>query len=575
MKILSTIAAVALAASVCAQVQTLNVAPGGLGLTYTNPGANFFDLTVTNPAGITLQELTVQLAVGTAGAVGTIEVWSTPTSHIGQENTQGNWQQRSSGVIIDAATSSTCQNALGTNTLFFGPGTYGIAVVYIGVNHVFDGTLTYPTGPYFDANISVDNGTTQATAWVSAPLNAFNFGGTLYAGTLMQFDLTYTPGLIAHACATCGTTGEGSNIHSASTFQLFGEPNPNALASAALQGKVFTFVPNGLGTGYILTDGTGTGPVYVPPSGNETNLPLADNQEVQVTTALPYQFPGDNGLQLTQNFFINSNGYVSLDQAQTAFVAAPRDAQAIIQGVAAAFHLYHDYDNSEAGSGNISWEEDLVNAIFYVTWNMVEGVPNTLANPSTIQFQFDANSGLVHLVCDLIDAVGGSMVSGGDNTMFGWSPAGASPRTDPVDVTTLLANPLTLEQPEVLPFTLVNNGPPILNSTFDLVTSNEPNPSLGINLLGAATLPVPLDLGAFGGPAGTLLYLDPATSILNTISNIPGVGVMTLTIPVPNNPALSGLEINSQSAWLDLAAPGFPFTNVIMSGLVTCTVGNF
>ena len=110
---------------------------------------------------------------------------------------------------------------------------------------------------------------------------------------------------------------------------------------------------------------------------------------------------------------------------------------------------------------------------------------------------------------------------------------------------------------------------------FDLVTSVEPTASIGVNLLGTTTLAAPLDLGALGGPAGTLLYLDPATSILNTISNIPGVGTMSLTIPVPNNPALSGIEINSQSFWLDLAGANFPFTNVVGSNLVTCTVGNF
>lgn len=574
MKFSSAIVAMTLATSVCAQVQTLSVDPAGIGLTYTNPGANFFDLTVTSPTGITLQELNLQLN-SPAGTVGTIEVWTTATTHIGQEQLQANWQQRSSGAITAAATASTCQNALGANSLFFGPGTYGVAVVYVGVNHVFDGTVAYPTGPYFDANISVDNGTTQANAWASVPLTAFNFGGVAYQGTLMQFDMSYSVGPINHACANCGTSGEGSNIHSASTFQLFGEPTPNADASAALQGKVMTYIPNGSGTGYILTDGTGTGPAFVAPTGGETNLPLQDNQEVQVTTQLPYQLPGDTGGGLTQDFYINSNGYVSLDQPQTAFLSAPRDAQGIMQNAAAAFFAYHDYDNSEAGSGNISYEEDLANGIFYVTWDMVEGVPNTVANPSTIQFQFEAFSGLVHIVFDLIDPVGGSTVSGGDNTLIGWSPAGPSPRTDEIDFALLAPNTIALTQPEVQPLTLENAGPPIINSTFDLITSNAPTASIGINLLSTSTLPVPLDLGAFGGPVGTLLYLDPGVSILNTISNIPGVGALSLTLPVANTPSLSGVQINSQSAWLDLAGGNFPFTNVITSNLITCTVGNF
>jgi len=576
MKILSAIAAVSFAASVCAQVQTLSVDPAGIGLTYTNPGANFFDLDVTNPAGVTLQELTVQLN-SPAGTVGSIELWTTATTHIGNENNTAVWQQRATGTVTAAATASICLNPIGPNTLFLPTGTYGIAVVYVDVNHVFDGTLTYPTGPYFDANISIDNGTTQANAWTSAPLNAFQFGNPAvqYNGTLMQFDVAYSVGPIAHACATCGTSGEGSNIHSASTYQLFGEPTPNADASAALQGKVMTFIPNGSGTGYIVTDGTGTGPVYVPPSGLQTALPQMDNQEVGIQTALLYQFPGDTGTQLTQDFFINDNGYVSLEQAQTAFASAPREPQAIMQGASAAYYAFHDYDNSEAGSGDISWEEDLINGILYVTWDNVEGVPNTVANPSTIQFQFEAFTGLVHIVFDLIDPVGGSNVSGGDNTMIGWSPAGPSPRTDAMDFTTLVTTPITLSQPEVMPFTLESVGPPIIGASFDLLASNEPTASIGVNLLSTSTLPAPIDLVALGAPAGTLTYLDAGTSILNTISNIPGVGAMSLTLPVANNPALSGLQIHSQAFWLDLAGTPAIFGNLISSNLVTCTVGNF
>lgn len=574
MKILSAIAAATFAASVCAQVQTISVDPAGIGLTYTNPGANFFDIDVLSPTGVTLQELTCQFN-SPAGTVGSIEIWTTPTTHIGNENNTAAWQMIATGTVTAAATASVCLNPVGPSTNFLGQGQYGIAVVYVDVNHVFDGTINYPTGPYADANVSIDNGTTQATAWVSAPLNAFTFGGVAYSGTLMQFDLSYSVGPIAHACATCGTTGEGSNISSASAYQLFGEPTPNADASAALQGKVMTFIPNGSGTGYIMTDGTGTGPVYVPPSGNQTVFAPADNAEYQITTAIPFQYPGDTGTQSTNDFFVNTNGYVSLAQMQTAFASAPRAPQEYMQGAAAAYFAYHDYDSSEAGSGDISWEEDLVNLILYVTWENVEGVPDTVANPSTIQFQFELATGIVHIVFEVIDAVGGSTVSGGDNTMIGWSPAGPSPRTDEFDFTTLVSAPLTLTQPEVFPFTLESVGPPIIGGQFDLLSSNEPTPSVGVNLLSTSLLPVPIDLSALGAPAGTLTYLDASTSILNTISNIPGVGTMSLTLPVANNPALSGLQIHSQSFWLDLGATPAIFGNLVASNLVTCTVGNF
>tara|TARA_R110002072_G_scaffold174303_7_gene329562 strand:- start:51 stop:1787 length:1737 start_codon:yes stop_codon:yes gene_type:complete len=578
MKLLPAIAAAALAASVCAQSQTLAVDPGGVGLTYTNPGANFFDLDVTNPAGITLQALTVAIN-SPGGTTGTLEVWMIPTTHIGNEQTQASWTKISEGTVIAGANTLSCQEAetvtAGIPSIFFPAGTYGIAVVHVGVNHVFETIVTYPLPAFTDANIGVRNGTTQATAWASVPLTNFTFNNIAYTGTLMQFDLTYAPGQTPHACAICGVIGEGSNRHSASAYQLFGEPAPNTAANTALQGKVLTFLPNGSGTGYIMTDGTGT-VSYVPMTGFETNLPPVDDQQVPITTSLPVQYPSDTGTQLAFALEINSNGYVSIGpNPQSNLAAAPTAPQAIMQADEMAWFCYHNFDNSEANSGNISYWEDIANAVLYVTWDAVECVPNTLANTCTIQFQFDLASGAVHIIFEDIDAVGGSNVSGGDNFLIGFSPAGVSPRVDAFDFTTLLATPIQLTLPEVLPLTLATTAPPLIGQAFDLVTSNPPTSSIGVNLLSASVLPLPLDLVAFGGPAGTLLYMDPATSFLNTISNIPGVGTMSLTLPVSNVPALAGQEVSSQSFWLDLAGSPFPFQNVVASNLVTCTIGNF
>lgn len=578
MKILSAIAAASLAVSVCAQSQTLTVDPAGLGLTYTNPGANFFDLDVTNPAGITLQALTVQLN-SPGGTEGTLEVWITNGTHIGAEQNQAVWTKISEGVVTAGANTLSCQEAesvqLGIPSIFLGTGTYGVAVVHVGVNHVFETVVTYPLPPFSDANVAVNNGTTQATAWASAPLNAFAFQGVNYQGTLMQFDLIYAAGQTPHACAVCGSTGEGSNRSSASAYQLFGEPAPNTAANAALQGSALSFIPNGSGTGYIMTDGTGT-VAYVAPNGQETVLPPVDDQAVPITLALPMQYPGDTGIQFTNDLEINSNGYVSVGpNPQTGFASAPVDPQGIMQAAEAAWYCFHDFDNSEIGSGNISYWEDIANATLYVTWDAVECVPDTVANTCTIQFQFDLASGAVHIIFEVIDAVGGSQVSGGDNFLIGWSPAGASPRVDEFDFATLATTPIQLTQPEVLPFTLETVGPPLIGQSYDLNTTNPPTMGVGVNLLSASLLPLPIDLNALGGPANTLLYMDPATSFLNTISNITGVGTMSLTLPVANVPALAGQIVHSQSFWLDFAASPFPFANIVASNLTSCTIGNF
>ncbi|HEB53679.1 MAG TPA: hypothetical protein ENI87_10545 [bacterium] len=584
MKISASILAASLIATAAAQSQ-LDVNPQGGGFTYGQPGANFVDLTVLNPNGITLQALEFQNQ-STAGTIGTIEVWitdgSTVQTHVGNETNQAVWTKISEGtyeVTAFGGNATTCQSAYLVNVpnTVLAPGTYGFAIVYTDITHVFTGVTTYPQ-TFANADASITNGTTQATAWTSNPLNAFTFNGTNYTGVIPDFTLFYAPGAIAHECAECSASGIGSNVHSASTYQLFGEPNAAADASAALQGNSMTFIPNANFDGYELTTGIATW--YTPnTTGAATALAQADDAETQILTTLPVQYCTPTGLATTNDVFIHTNGYVSLALTQSAIGFAPVDPATNMNADATAFFSHHDFNNTEAGSGDILWEEDLTAGLLVVTWDGVESYPANTANPSSIQFQFDLVTGMVHVLWDTIDPTGGSTFFGGDNTLIGWSPAGASPLPDPLDISTISStNTLTLQMPEVFPLTLDTVGAPLIGQSFDLVTSNDPAPGVGVNLLGTAAallpLPLPLDTPPFGAPTGTVLYLDPALSFLNTIGNVPG-STLTLTIPIVNNPTLAGFKLYSQSFWLDFTGANFPFTNLVTSNLVDCTVGNF
>src|SRR5690606_15432156 len=141
-------------------------------------------------------------------------------SHIGSEQNQAAWTKISEGTITAGVNTLSCQDAEtmtgGIPSNFFAQGTYGIAVIYVGVNQVFDAVAAYPLPPFTDANVAVSNGSTQSAAWTAAPLVNFVFGGVTYPGTMMRFDMIYAPGQAPHGCAVCGSVGEGSNIHSAS-----------------------------------------------------------------------------------------------------------------------------------------------------------------------------------------------------------------------------------------------------------------------------------------------------------------------------------------------------------------------
>jgi hypothetical protein len=575
MRSLSLLFALGFATFASAQSITLQVNPTGTGLTYGAAGANFVDVNVLNPLGITLQALEIPLQ-SPGGTEGIIQVWTKPGTHIGSEQVVSNWTLISEGPITSAGfgvDNTVCQTAvLPVTDTFLAAGVHGFAIVYVDVDHQFIAVTTYPSGPYADANVSIDNGTTQSAPWTVAPLTNFTFNGTLYSGTVPDFSLIYAAGNVPHACAECVTFGEGSNLHSASAFDLFSGPAATAAAdaSAALQGNSISYIPSG--NGYIVTAGSAT---FVPPSGGETNLPLADDQETQISIVIPFQYQTESGVQLTNDISIHSNGYVSMGIMQSLLEFGPLSPQNNMQADLTAFYSHYDYNNTEIGSGQISYEEDLVAQKLFVTWDGVEGYPDTLANPSTIQFQLDLISGQVDVVWEIIDPTGGATIIGGNNTLIGWSPAGPSPRTDEFDYTTLASAPLNLSFPEVQPLTIGSTTAPLIGGQIDFVTSNDPSPSVGITLISSAQLPAPLDLSLLGAPAGAVAYLDPATSFISTISNLPGLGGLTVSLPVPSIPALAGQRIFGQSFWLDLAAAGFPFQNIVSSNAAECLLGNF
>ncbi|MFK7741608.1 MAG: hypothetical protein AB8H80_14915 [Planctomycetota bacterium] len=576
MKILSAIAAGALAIAAGAQSNTINVAPTGTGLTWNGASGanNYVDLDVTDPVGVTIQALGVAVQ-NAAGTEGNIEVWLTPTTHVGNELNQALWTQIGTGSFVSGgfgANNTICVNPTAVGSTFVPTGQWGLAIVYVDVRAQFTGVTTYPTGPYSGPGLDVDNGAAQAAGWTGATLVNFTFNGILHVGCVPQFDLIYASGNVAHACSTVASIGEGSNRLSASAFDLFDEPAASPDASGALQGNSLLFIPNGTFDGYTITAGGGA---FIPPSGNETSLTLMNDEEFQTTLTLPVLLVSDVGVELGLDLIINSNGYVSFVQTPGGLGVSPLDPQGAMQADSLTyFGGYHNFNPAEAGSGVVSFEEDTVNNRLIVTWQDVESDPDLTPNPSTIQYQFDYATGIVEVIYELIDPVGGSTIIGGDNWLIGWSPAGPSPRVEEFDYTTIAATPLNVQLPEVLPLTLTADGLPLIGQSFDLITSNDPTPSFGVNLLNTATLPAPLDLGALGAPAGTLTYLDPSSSILNTIGNLPGAQ-LTLTLPVANVPALAGLEINSQSFWLDFTGAGFPFTNLVASNLVTAIVGNF
>ncbi|MFN9332592.1 MAG: hypothetical protein ACK6D1_08325 [Planctomycetota bacterium] len=568
---LSLSVALAFGAALAAQ-SPLNVYPaapvGYFGWNTPPPiHSNMFDLTVTNQ--VTLQAINTPL-LSPIGQQGTFEVWLTNpgiTTYVGNELNAANWTLASSGRIVGKGTTGSlvtladlsCQQTPAGGGLVLNPGSYGVLLRYVGVTPLLVAVGTPQT--IGNADLSVSGGIVQYNPWIApaAPQTGAGFSAWAWRGQIF-----YAPGAVPHACAVTSTYGTGCYTVNGSAYQEWTDhatPSAAAAASAALTGRSLKFLPSG--SGYLMLPGNATG--YIAPTPAATVVTLADDTENTVTLGAPFNYPGGS----TSTLFVHANGYVSVGSNNTlpgGFNDIPEIPQ-MLNAPETAWWSWHDYNPAEAGSGQVKFEQ--IGSVACITWDGVESYPTTAVNPSTLQFQFDLASGEVTIVWVTIEAQGGTGFLQGSDHIIGFSPGGASPTTGQFNITTLTTQVLTV--PERFPLGLGTTSKPLLGTTVSLDTTSPPNIGLGVNFLSTVQIPAPgLDLAILGAP-GCLALADVGAGLGNAISNLglPGVTLQS-SLALPNNPALAGVRIYSQSAWLDAAANAL---GVVTSNAVELVLG--
>lgn len=574
---LSLSVALAFGAALAAQspLNVYPVAPVGYYGWNTPPPihSNMFNLTVTNQ--VTLQAINTPL-LSPIGQQGTFEVWLTNpgiTTYVGNELTAANWTLASSGRIVGKGTTGSlvtladlsCQQTPAGGGLVLNPGSYGVLLRYIGVTPLLVAVGTPQT--IGNADLSVSGGSIQYNPWLApaAPATGAGFSAWAWRGQIF-----YAPGAVPHACAVTSTYGTGCYTVNGSAYQEWTDSsvppggtvgNAAAAASAALTGRSLKFLPSG--SGYLMLPGNATG--YIAPTPAATVVTLADDTENTVTLGAPFNYPGGS----TSTLFVHANGYVSVGSNNTlpgGFNDIPEIPQ-MLNAPETAWWSWHDYNPAEAGSGQVKFEQ--IGAVACITWDGVESYPTTAVNPSTLQFQFDLASGEVTIVWVTIEAQGGTGFLQGSDHIIGFSPGGASPTTGQFNITTLTTQVLTV--PERFPLGLGTTSKPLLGTTVSLDTTSPPNIGLGVNFLSTVQIPAPgLDLAILGAP-GCAALADVGAGLGNAISNLglPGVTLQS-SLALPNNPALAGVRIYSQSAWLDAAANAL---GVVTSNAVELVLG--
>tara|TARA_R110002094_G_scaffold18047_11_gene29653 strand:+ start:412 stop:2361 length:1950 start_codon:yes stop_codon:yes gene_type:complete len=264
---------------------------GGNGLTATGDGAgNMFDLTVLNPAGLTITGLAGNLD-STASPSVTVEVYVTPTTYVGVETTAAVWTKVATGVGIGAGAGNETQFAI--NGFCLAPGSYGVLVYYVSSA----GGLDYTTGAfsYGNADMSIQTGNGMGALLTGSNNSPRTWNGCLFYDVGMQTG-TYT---FAGSGGCPASTGVIGNAMTGGVMPTLGLPFSVTMTNAPANEPVafFAMGVNDLGgvpltsvgmTGCLLwaeptilstasTDATGTGstvPFVMP------NNPLLFGQSI-------------------------------------------------------------------------------------------------------------------------------------------------------------------------------------------------------------------------------------------------------------------------------------------------------
>ncbi|MBX3464103.1 MAG: hypothetical protein KF830_13095 [Planctomycetes bacterium] len=335
--------------------------------------------------------------------------------------------------------------------------------------------------------------------------------------------------------------GAGCYTISDSFYQWF--PTA-AAASAACSGRSIVLTPND--DGYRVDLG---GAIFVPPSAGATPLALADDGMAEVPLAVPFPHPGGSASSL----FVHENGIVGAAEGTPPAAALP-DVAALLAAPVAAWYSWHDFTTEEPGSGSIVVET--IDGTLCVTWDGVESAPADVANPGTLQFQFELATGVVRLCWPALSPVGdadaGNEPLSGPH-LIGWSPAGPSADTGPIDLGVDL--PIRFGATNVAALALTASPAPVSTPldgtllTYTIDHTPEAAPGTGVHLgatflgLTAITNGYPL---AFAGMPGCFQHVDDLVDVVAAVGFGPSL-VTTFWLP-PGFPP--GFEFHATAAAL-------------------------
>jgi hypothetical protein len=327
------------------------------------------------------------------------------------------------------------------------------------------------------------------------------------------------------------------SIPGQTAYQYFADA---AVASAAMQGNALMSLNTG--SGYTLTWLPGGATGFSAPTGGATSVALSDDGSTTVTPSVPLTLAGGGSsptVTISHNCIITVGSTANNSGDWTP--SGAEDASAANR----AFYSWHDYNNNEAGSGPIQWEELTIgpDQVLCVTWNGVESYPTTVVNPSTMQFQVNLTTGHVTALWPAIDTNTGSTF--GSQHLVGYtSSTGADPGSVDLSLGPVVAAnavvPPTLSAAPAPVFTLGGSSVPMTWTANSMRDASPSAPGIYIGLLMFSLSPplfgTGIDLALIGidAPGCTLLVgsIDVSLGLTGFSPSI----AQPITMPQPQNP---------------------------------------
>jgi hypothetical protein len=514
--LLSFAAVLSTAALLTAQSPLTTTFAGGNG-----QSGNMFDVGAILPVVVTGFDINL---TGTAD----IEIYTLNfpnTSYLPSINTAGDWTLAGSAAGVVGAGAGVPTTVPITLAVPINPGE--IQAFYVTTTN---GTLAYT------------NGTAAGALFASnSDIEFFEGSGVAYPFTanfiprVFNGNIYYSIGSGSAASNQAyGLACGGSAVGDGTFYEQYDAANPVDIANTS-------YTLNWSGNEYVVTPGASA--FYLPTSAN---IGLGD--DVVVTVAMPFPLPTPAGV--LNNIFLGSNGYIGFQSG------LPGDfTESVAELLSQQMRLAFFWDDLEPNaSGSVTTELD-GSGIFHITFTDVPEWGTT--NLNTIQISLSP-SGTIELK---YGSIGSSTGIVGFSTGNGATDPGAT------DLTSAL--PLVVTTGVFVPnLTLAGATRPVTGTNWDLVTN-------GIDAVSPASITFFGDRLAAGVALPTIGINAPGceANISNLFGNLAGVNVggsSTVSIPVPNVPALVGAQLSAQSLGLSLSNPA----NIVVSNGVEGTVGD-